>query len=145
METHTTFSKCKCQHCSQGIQFEVSQAGQTVTCPNCGMETVLFIPRVKRATNIVRKPARFNLWLFVALSVAVAVLVFGAVYMVFLPKNTQIAESVGMTGMGIFMLFAGFVVFIWAMLWILFPVFVYFSLNRLEAVLKQIEVNTRKH
>lgn len=37
-------TKCKCQHCNQSIEFDASGAGQLVPCPNCGMETVLFVP-----------------------------------------------------------------------------------------------------
>ncbi len=32
---------------------------------------------------------------------------------------------------------------IWAVLWIIFPVFVYFGMKRMEKTLNQIEVNSR--
>src|SRR6266436_3124681 len=35
---------CICNNCSQHLEFEVSNAGQTVQCPHCEMETVLYIP-----------------------------------------------------------------------------------------------------
>lgn len=41
---NTFLVKCKCQHCSQNIEFDSESAGQLVNCPNCGMETLLFIP-----------------------------------------------------------------------------------------------------
>lgn len=37
-------AKCNCQHCNQHIAFTTEQAGQTVACPNCRMDTRLFIP-----------------------------------------------------------------------------------------------------
>lgn len=40
-----TLAKCKCQHCNQKIEFDSSQAGETIPCPNCGMDTLLFIPQ----------------------------------------------------------------------------------------------------
>jgi predicted RNA-binding Zn-ribbon protein involved in translation (DUF1610 family)/type II secretory pathway pseudopilin PulG len=39
-----TYAKCNCTTCSGHIEFEVENAGQTVTCPHCGIETLLFIP-----------------------------------------------------------------------------------------------------
>jgi hypothetical protein len=36
--------KCKCNHCSQPIEFPSEMAGQAIECPNCKIETTLFIP-----------------------------------------------------------------------------------------------------
>jgi hypothetical protein len=36
--------KCPCQHCSTNIEFEPEQAGQSVACPSCNLETLLRIP-----------------------------------------------------------------------------------------------------
>ena len=33
---------------------------------------------------------------------------------------------------------------VWAILWIIFPVFVYSALGRIEDLLRQIELNTRR-
>jgi hypothetical protein len=40
-------AKCNCNQCSQPIEFPAEMAGQTVQCPTCKMETVLFIPSDK--------------------------------------------------------------------------------------------------
>jgi len=40
-------AKCPCLHCDSHIEFEVSRAGEIVACPHCGIETTLFVPRVK--------------------------------------------------------------------------------------------------
>jgi hypothetical protein len=37
--------KCKCNNCDQHIAFDKSMAGAEVTCPGCGIETVLYMPR----------------------------------------------------------------------------------------------------
>lgn len=37
-------AKCRCQHCDTKIEFDIEHAGQATPCPQCGMETVLFIP-----------------------------------------------------------------------------------------------------
>ncbi len=39
------FEKCRCQHCNQSIEFPKDASGQIVECPNCKMETLLFIPK----------------------------------------------------------------------------------------------------
>jgi len=39
-----TLVKCKCQHCNQSIEFDSEGDGQMIPCPNCGMETKLFVP-----------------------------------------------------------------------------------------------------
>lgn len=36
--------QCPCNNCPQVLEFEQSQAGETVQCPSCGLDTVLFIP-----------------------------------------------------------------------------------------------------
>lgn len=40
------FSKCSCNTCSGHIEFDAAYAGQTVTCPHCGLETTLLLPAV---------------------------------------------------------------------------------------------------
>ena len=37
-------SKCDCQHCGGHIAFPSEAAGQTVECPHCKIETLLFLP-----------------------------------------------------------------------------------------------------
>ena len=37
-------AKCNCNNCSQPIEFPAEMAGQTIECPNCKLETILFIP-----------------------------------------------------------------------------------------------------
>jgi len=38
--------KCSCVHCNANIAFPPDAAGQTITCPHCGLETQLFVPQV---------------------------------------------------------------------------------------------------
>jgi hypothetical protein len=40
------FVVCPCQHCDGGIEFDASRAGETVACPSCGAETILFAPPI---------------------------------------------------------------------------------------------------
>jgi len=52
---NTFLVKCKCQHCSQNLEFEASRAGETVPCPGCNMETLLFIPRASMPSSRLQK------------------------------------------------------------------------------------------
>src|ERR1035441_2945936 len=37
-------SKCNCQYCNGHIAFAAEMAGQSINCPHCQLETLLFIP-----------------------------------------------------------------------------------------------------
>jgi len=37
---------CRCQHCDGHIEFDASQAGESVTCPHCNAETTLYVPPI---------------------------------------------------------------------------------------------------
>jgi hypothetical protein len=37
-------SKCNCQYCNGHIAFPAKMAGQSINCPHCHLETLLFIP-----------------------------------------------------------------------------------------------------
>jgi DNA-directed RNA polymerase subunit RPC12/RpoP len=39
-----TLTICKCNHCSNEIEFESDRAGETIPCPHCGMDTLLYVP-----------------------------------------------------------------------------------------------------
>lgn len=40
--------KCSCQVCNEHLEFESRNSGQTVNCPHCGMETLLYIPNIPK-------------------------------------------------------------------------------------------------
>ncbi len=39
---------CFCNFCSTWLPFRISRTGETVNCPNCTMETVLYLPEASR-------------------------------------------------------------------------------------------------
>jgi hypothetical protein len=52
------FVKCRCQHCNKNIEFDSDQievtgsfggqlTGQNITCPHCGMDTILFVQQIE--------------------------------------------------------------------------------------------------
>jgi hypothetical protein len=40
---HLVDVKCKCNNCSESLAFDAAYSGQTVECPHCHMDTMLFI------------------------------------------------------------------------------------------------------
>jgi len=38
------YIKCRCNNCDGSIEFPAHGVGQTITCPHCGTETILFNP-----------------------------------------------------------------------------------------------------
>jgi hypothetical protein len=46
-EPEPGFIKCPCNNCSVTIEFPAHGVGQTVTCPHCGMDTLLFRPAAR--------------------------------------------------------------------------------------------------
>jgi len=43
-KTEDGYIKCPCNNCDIFIEFPAHGLGQTINCPHCGMETVLFKP-----------------------------------------------------------------------------------------------------
>jgi hypothetical protein len=56
MSEEKNFVTCPCQHCNGNIEFDASlcQTGTKATCPHCGMETVLFIPKIAKVGKTLR-------------------------------------------------------------------------------------------
>lgn len=50
------YAKCPCNNCNAKIEFEIAHAGETVPCPHCGMDTVLFVPYVASPPKIPATP-----------------------------------------------------------------------------------------
>jgi DNA-directed RNA polymerase subunit RPC12/RpoP len=48
--------KCKCNNCSSHIEFDAETAGETVQCPNCSLETVLFVPSARTKEPPIQRP-----------------------------------------------------------------------------------------
>tara|TARA_Y100001934_G_scaffold59416_1_gene73612 strand:- start:1325 stop:2377 length:1053 start_codon:yes stop_codon:yes gene_type:complete len=38
--------KCICNHCDQHIEFERKDTGETINCPSCNLDTILYIPEI---------------------------------------------------------------------------------------------------
>src|SRR5271169_2795015 len=43
-----TYTVCTCNLCNGKIEYDATHAGETIQCPHCKAETVLFVPKVAR-------------------------------------------------------------------------------------------------
>jgi DNA-directed RNA polymerase subunit RPC12/RpoP len=80
----TTLAKCPCNNCSGNIEFESDYAGQTVPCPHCGLDTVLFLARIPLLQPVIPpsspKPEKHSVFYYVfsgVLSLIGTVLIIG--------------------------------------------------------------------
>ena len=134
-QTQPETARCRCRNCNQTIEFPVEQAGQTATCPNCNLETVLFVP-ASVPYSVVR-PRNYK-WLRISLYIISGLLVAGltGAFIWLLVNNETVQRLTG----GTLGLLVGIVLCIalvwWIILWAIFPVFVY-------TYLRKIEYNTR--
>lgn len=131
---------CPCHTCSEKIEFAASDAGQTVTCPHCGVDTVLFIPRSPQPVSPSTRAARKTRQLRVVIACVIGTLLIAALgaWTGLLLVQTFAAAA---SGILVSLLVAAWVllcllVLVVIVMWILFPLFVY-------RLLKQIETNTR--
>jgi uncharacterized membrane protein len=137
-------AKCQCHLCQNAIEFEVENAGASIPCPHCGELTVLALPAKKPALRSSQSGGGKVPWkLLVGMAAVVALLAF--IYgMTRSEKLQAVAEAFGIAGGGIIMMALVVVAFLIVLLWILFPVFVYFAIGRMEKIMREIEHNTRK-
>lgn len=133
--------KCRCRNCDGHIEFDQSAAGQGATCPHCGMDTVLYIPSPPKMQPAPSPKKRRLLLKAGAIALAVVLLLWLLRLVARSEPALQVVAALGGALPGLVVLIAvGFVV----LLWILFPVFVYLAIGRFEALLRQIERNTRQ-
>ena len=53
-----SFAKCSCDNCLGHLEFDVSQAGQFVTCPHCGKRTLLSVLQTSESAEPAAMPPR---------------------------------------------------------------------------------------
>jgi len=126
--------KCNCNNCSAHLEFESGRAGAVIACPKCGIETTLYIPgngagQKPQTASQIRK-GKLKLGLIVAactMFLGLAALLIINWKSIILP----LSRTFGGTVVAVFMMILAVLVLIWAVLWIIFPVFVYYQLNEL--------------
>lgn len=141
-----------CPKCGQPIECPNEGYDTLIDCPSCGGRILArpeiderefsakakslpkaFIQPVKER----RDPMLVRKVISVILVVAAGVLIGWGVYML---RGVLPAMLGGTAGLAIVILLV-----YWAVLWFLFPVFMYFGMRKQEALLRKIEENTRPH
>ena len=82
-------AKCSCQQCSGHIDFPAEMSGQTVECPHCKLETLLFIPPAAAPPKQKDK----NTALFVIIGFVLVVVVIGVAAFMSTVKNSKLSAQ----------------------------------------------------
>ncbi len=150
--TTTTFSTCKCQHCSGKIEFETDHVGEMVECPHCKLETRLFVPppsfkpkpAERTQPGLEGIPGRAVRWRWIAVG-CVAALLLALVALIMIgstARSADLPEIFGSTVGGVIGVVLFILLIVLAFFWLIFPWMVYSKLNSIEAILIKIERNT---
>jgi hypothetical protein len=125
---------CRCNHCPGEIEFTVEQSGETVTCPHCGMETTLatYPPKIMAPKVRLKVP-----WKWIVISALVCSVVGLAIYLLNRYPQ-QLADATTALGGLAITAAAAILALMVAVLWILFPVFMYFKMNELIAEVRKL-------
>jgi len=139
--------KCNCNNCSAHLEFDSASAGTVIVCPKCGIETQLYVPvnpsnqQLPKSNKLKRDNLKFGI------ITAGGVMVVGLVSLLIIYWHQIIhplAEVLGGTAAAVVGTVLALAVIVWAVLWIVFPVFVYYQLNELIKLQRLIERNTRR-
>lgn len=147
---------CSCNHCGDSIEYDGAHAGQTTACPICGLDTVLPVPMATLTPRAVNAPSqdrsirRLLAWFHRhrwRIAITTIALLFATVVIVAVWKAPEAAALIGIGGAVDVIQIIGLVIaallFVLAIMWILFPVVVYFQLRDANRLLYRIEQNTR--
>jgi hypothetical protein len=53
-------AKCTCNNCSAHLEFDSQNAGTIATCPECGMETRLYVPTTPKPPSTAAEKPKFS-------------------------------------------------------------------------------------
>ena len=121
-----------CPYCGDLVSYPKSQGGETSDCPYCDHEITLprYVPKDRK-----------NLKLFVVslLGTLSAVALLGYIVFEVMKRLDFVAEMAGGIGGLLLTLVFGALVVVTALLWIVFPVFVYHFLGRIARATESSE------
>ena len=125
-------ARMNCPYCGDLVSYPKSQGGETSDCPYCDHEITLppYVPKDRK-----------NLKLFVVslLGTLSAVALLGYIVFEVMKRLDFVAEMAGGIGGLLLTLVFGALVVVTALLWIVFPVFVYHFLGRIARATESSE------
>ena len=153
--------KCLCNNCSGEILFEMGQEGQTVACLHCELDTVLYCKIEPTPPNepsaaftspnpkTVRRVDRERNELLNKPSIELPNIVgAGSIILVFVFVFAGLINLNGGPGTGLGAGFLGFTLavfsLVFAILWIVFPLVVYFQLDHIVKLLQHMARKSEK-
>ena len=150
------YFKANCPKCGINIEVPFELYDAMVECPDCKAQ-ILALPIAAKSSGDAPKvqfPAGFAIRTrkafafsrhFILISIPlVSLLVWVILWWVFDRFGEQLLLWTGSTVTLLVIAFFATILLLWWVLWILFPVFVYFGMQRMEVILRQIEINTRR-
>ena len=134
--------KCICTNCAGHLEFEEENAGESIACPHCGFDTTLTLPGTEEhAAELLATLRKLALRRRVIWSAA-AVLVLAAFgYVLYhwgVPWIQDLVPEIESTVMAVVVLILLCLMLPFAILWLIFPVLLFFQLRRLIQLLVEI-------
>ena len=133
--------KCICTNCAGHLEFEETNAGESIVCPHCGFKTTLFLPGAAEADAELVSLIRRQVWRRRLIWATGAVLVFGglvfALYHWGVPWLQDYDPAIDTTGKAVFVLVLLCLVTPFALGWLVFPVILFLQLRRIITILEE--------
>jgi hypothetical protein len=84
-----SFAKCCCLHCGGHIEFPIEGAGQKISCPHCGEQTLLSVAQVAPVEIGGGRAARKRIYVAFAIAACLVVAAAGGAYFYFNSRNSR--------------------------------------------------------
>jgi DNA-directed RNA polymerase subunit RPC12/RpoP/uncharacterized membrane protein len=150
-----TLTKCWCTHCKGHIEFDSDAAGETIQCPHCQQDTVLFVPRPGPRSYLPEQlepepeappiAKDKTIWIRRGVITAGALFILVSIGAVIrdMMKRGVFGEFIGRSATGLFGVIVAVAILFWIVMWLLFPIVVYFQLKRMNETLADIRDGKR--
>ena len=130
-----------CPQCRAPLEFPANDPDAVIDCPNCGRRVA---SRAALTDNAQSTRNRRVAWLVGSAVVLLALLVAGYIYRGHVLSALDfIAEATGSRTTAALSVAGGLLVLLWLLLWMLFPIVVYFGLRDLRRRTAELDETTR--
>lgn len=124
--------KCHCNSCSGELEFEESQIGTTVACPLCEMDTLLYWVEPTVGPDVGTMPQNTQHQQSILAVIGIVAGMCGIIGLIWWGVSALPPDTFGALGGGIIGIAVIVITSVVSILWLLFPVFVYFSLQKMK-------------
>ena len=135
-------TKCICTNCAGHLEFEEENAGESIPCPHCGFKTILAVPGTEapdpELLSMLRKQALRRRLLRLTAPVLVLAGFAFVLYHWGAPWLQEFQPAIDSTTKAVLVLLLFCLMLPFAIVWLIFPVLLFFQLRKLLHVLDQI-------